>query len=108
MCEPTILHENNFGHIMKCDSCNEIQICLGNIITNVSTDGFYGMKKVINQISIDRADRGFDYCPRMKVMIKTPVEQLWIAFTKKEFEMTSELFEMSNIMLQTENALISN
>jgi hypothetical protein len=108
MCEPVTLHENNFGHIMKCHSCNLIQISLGNIVTNVNDEGYEDLRKVFIKIADDRQETGFDCSESMRVMIKTPVEQFWMAFTKQEFEDALELFEMSSLMMQINNSLISN
>jgi len=92
----------------SCNSCNTIQVSLGNIVTNVNEEGYQDLKEVFNKINKDQNQTGFDISPTMRVMIKTPAEQFWMAFTKEQFDDALELFEMSALMLQVNNSLISN
>ena len=108
MCQYRVLHENTFGHIMQCNTCNKLQVGLGNIVTTVSMEGYDDMAKVINKMDSERAGEVLETQSNMKVMIKTPVDQLWIAFSKPEFEKTKELFSVASIILETEEILTKN
>ncbi len=97
-----MLHQNELGYVMKCNSCKTLQISLGSMLTTVSTEGYENMKNVINNISLKEV---FNENLEGKVLIKTPVDHLFLALTQEELRQAKELFEVSNLMLQTENLL---
>lgn len=103
MCHHTVLHENLFGYIIKCNVCQEIKICLGNVVSHVEVDGFYAMKRVLEQAARKKSDHS-----ETQLMIKTKLDHMWICFTPSEMRYALELFGIANIMLQTEQVLWTN
>jgi hypothetical protein len=79
------------------------------MITTVSNEGYTNMKKVICEVLKKHEKDGiFKDCLKTKALIKTPVAHLWMAFTQPELMQAIELFEMSNLILETENLLPVN
>ena len=75
-------------------------------MTTVSKEAYANMKSVITEI-YNNEENVFN-CHKTKVLIKTPVEHFWIALTEKELEQAVDLFEMSNLILETEYLLPIN
>lgn len=107
MLENNILFENKLGYVMKCKSCKQLQIALGNIVSKVSYDGFYNLKRAIDKINNSRTESVLEDSLKSKVVINTPVEHFWISFDSRELKLAKELFDISDLMLETEKILHS-
>jgi len=106
----TLLHENNFGYIAKCNCCTEIKVSLGNIILSLTEQEFRDFDTFFDKIRIDfeKDKKNKDGQNNRRYYIKTYFNELILSFSYQELSETIELLNFSNIMLSVNKQMETN
>ena len=94
-----VLHKNDFGYIAKCNCCNQLQLCLGNMIRTFTADEYAEFDLFFNEIRAYFSTEKNDKDPIRKYIIQTNLNGLILGFSYQELQDTIELLNFSNIML---------
>ena len=94
-CNPKlqIVHNNEFGYIGKCPCCNEIQFCLGNIVSFMPEPDFLKLYNSFRKIDDNVADRSLMMPNGKRIMLRTPVDNFLLSLSINEFRLVMDLFE---------------
>ena len=88
-----IIHKNNTGYIGVCPCCEDVQFCLGNVISFMPKDAFLKLNCSFQKI-FEKFEERFLIMPNgKKITVRTPVDNLLLSFSKKEFLQVIELFD---------------
>jgi|GEM_PF-5942945 len=103
-----ILDENEMGWISKCNCCGEIQVSLGTVLLHLPEAEFRPFARSFIKVgNCPMQGSGIEH-PRLgndRVLIQTPVQNLHLSFSRKEFNKLAVLLEMGCLMLDTQNIL---
>ncbi|MEM0998807.1 MAG: DUF6686 family protein [Bacteroidota bacterium] len=95
-----ILHHNEVGYIARCSCCEDVQIELGNIATHMDVESFHNFHASLIEISHDLESSLAEAPSGQKIMLRTPVQNIYMAFTLREFAATLDLFGQASVMLE--------
>jgi hypothetical protein len=107
-CSYTELHENEIGKISLCNSCGNLQVEIGHLMSLISPEPF-------QLILADFKERlGFYEDNRIKDFELEPIliclneNNLYLKLSETEFNEVLELFEMANHMLSVNQLMTTN
>jgi len=95
-----VIHSNPAGYIARCTCCREVQIGIGNIATHMDIENFQGFYRAL-QAANQSPDKKYTMTPMgEKFLMNTPVNNLYLVFTPKEFQQTLDLFAQAWVVLE--------
>lgn len=97
-----LLHKNELGYIMKCSDCQKIQALIGNLYTWMPMNEYRKFTKAIHGIASHDTDLWCTIDGIEKIHIRTPVQNIMLSFSKKEFELLQELINVSMLLLESQ------
>jgi len=100
-----MLHENNFGYIVNCSCCNQVQVSLGNTVFNFSKKEYQEFDSYFNEV---RESQIQSLNRNQKYIIKTNKEGVAITVTNDELLATVELLNFANILLEVSDLMTIN
>ena len=109
--EYEVIHENEIGFITRCTHCDELQICLGNLMNSMPVKAFPCLVKAFRYLDhCEHVHRNAEHklYEKRPYILRTPIDSIFIAFTKTEFEDALELLNMVAVILEAEKALQQN
>jgi hypothetical protein len=94
-----ILHENNFGHIAKCQCCEELQLNLGNVLLTFSEEEYLQFDNFFDEIRTDIFTDTSYINPNRKYVVVTNYKGVVLSLTHTELVNTIELLNFSTMMI---------
>ena len=102
-----IIHENRIGYIGVCPCCDEVQFCLGNVVSFMPKDAFMKLYHSFQKLNDQMEDRFLMMPNGKKITVLTPVENIILSFSKDEFLQAMELFDKMRMNLSLMDSLTS-
>ncbi len=102
-----MIHSNGFGYIAKCQCCQNLQCCFGNVILTFSKTEFRSFKEGIFQTSEIESARLHREGSITRYVIETGFVDLKLSLSEKEFSQASDLLNMAEIEFQLVDQLNS-
>lgn len=87
------LHKNDYGEVVLCGCCENLQLTMGNVMLKMPSKGFYNLQQVLGAMLRDKAFAARLQCPNQKLIIRTPSKHLFISVTPPEFKALVDLIE---------------
>jgi hypothetical protein len=103
-----ILHKNKFGHIAKCQCCEELQLNLGNVLLTFSENDYLKFDNFFDEIRADIVTNKSRINSKKKYVIVTNYNGLVLSLTHDELLNTMELLNFSTIMISVNNLMSSS
>lgn len=100
-CLYSVLHTNDFGMVTQYNHCDEVQVLTGNLFTRMTTEDFLGFKNALHKIKIENDEIWVKYGYDKKLFIKTPVNNVMIAFNQHQFVGFLELLDMASLIIES-------
>ncbi|MCG8332747.1 MAG: hypothetical protein MI974_33990 [Chitinophagales bacterium] len=100
-----IVYQNSMGYIGRCPCCEEIQFCIGNLVSFMPQDAFLKLYHSFQKLNEDINEQAHDKSSGKKVMVRTPVDNLLLSFSIKEFLQVIQLFDKMAIKIQLSDSL---
>lgn len=105
MGEQRLIHSNSFGYVSMCTCCKDFHVCLGSVVMVFGQLDFQEFKNqffALNNISFCRIHRD----GRVKRFIfQTSLPDLTLSLSEIEYNLTVDLFNISNIELMIDENL---
>lgn len=99
--ETETLHENEFGQVLLCGCCNDLQLHFGNVLIQMPIKGVENLHIVIQEM----AQRHANCPPNGRFIIRTPQKNMSITASKAEFAGLIELIDTSLYMYEVKKVL---
>lgn len=100
MCNYKVLHHNEYGYVIKCNTCKNIQIAFGTTAIAYTEQEFYEFKKSVFEY---HNHREFDTCPDSKNnYFETPTPNVMLVYNLTEMKNLITLLEGAYIALEVE------
>ena len=94
-----VLHENKFGHIARCQCCQELQIKLGNVVLSFSDDQYSQFDNFFNEIREDIFTEKLCFKKNRRYVVVTNYKGVVLSLTHTELLDTIELLNFSTMMI---------
>lgn len=107
-CKYRVLHEAKIGRVCLCNSCGNLRIEIGHLMSMISPEPF---QMILDDFKARRAfyaEHGVNGREEDPVIICLNNNNLFLKLTADEFEEVLELFEVSNHMLKVDQLLSSH
>ena len=95
-----ILHATNFGKVIDCSCCNEMQLSFGNVLIQMPMQGFDNLSQVLTKMTTSKSYKEIVESGIGRLVINTPHRGLSITVSPKEFEQLTELIDTAVYMKQ--------
>ena len=100
MCDyQTLFHDDNLGYIVRCNSCEKIQLGYGNLVVTFSQEDFDCFRTWINRIYAEQ-DRELNPASRC-IMIPTPCDGMKLLLSLRELDEFVEMLDTADNELQS-------
>lgn len=103
----TVIHANQFGYVARCNCCQELQLCLGNIVLVLGTNDFANFKRCFFELN-DRDSARLHRDGRIKrYSFLTSYSDLTLSLSENEYRLTEDLLNMAELDNVIKNELSS-
>ncbi len=100
MCQyQTLFHDDNTGYVVRCSSCNKIQIGYGNLMLNLGTGDFKDFCKWLQQVYAE--NKGIQNKTVRNIVIPTPCEGMKLLLSIRELRTFNSMLEKADTELQS-------
>lgn len=107
-CSYTELHKNDIGQISLCNSCGNLQVEIGHLMSLISPEPFELLLADFKErLEYYENNRSTDYHSE-PIFICLNKNNLYLKLTEVEFNEVLELFEMANHMLTVNQLMTTN
>lgn len=100
MCQYQVLyHHDVTGYVLRCEDCENIQFCYGNLMVNFTEPDFMAFRTWLRQIR-DQQEPSLSETLRC-IIIPTPCEGMKLVLSLREIKELDEMLESADTELQT-------
>ncbi|MFT5823069.1 MAG: hypothetical protein ACI8ZM_004328 [Crocinitomix sp.] len=107
-CNYTELHKNDIGQISLCNSCGNLSVEIGHLMSLISPEPFQLILADFKErlaFYHDNRSTGHESEP---ILICLNKHNLYLKLTETEFDEVLDLFEMANHMLSVNQLMTAN
>lgn len=98
------LHQNEYGYVLTCTCCDELQLHFGNVMIQMPVRGLQNLSSVMVEMKDSREGK-----PEVgRYLIRTPQQNMYITATESEFDGLIELVETSLCMYEVNKLLFDS
>ena len=103
MCNYKVLHNNDHGYVVRCDSCGYLQVAFGTTCIALTVKQFGRFKNLIDDYHCMYRN---EVCPSAKcVHIPTPIKAMTLLYTVTELTHLQEMLEQAEACLEVEKLM---
>lgn len=100
MCDhQTLFHDDALGYVVRCNSCEKIQLGYGNLVITFSQPDFDCFRSRVNRMQPEQ-DRGMNPASRC-IMIPTPCDGIKLLVSLRELDEFVEMLDTADNELQS-------
>lgn len=100
-----VINSNGIGYVSKCACCQEVQFGIGTVVSHMPEQGFRNLVKSLQQIAPDADQKLVSLPDGDRLLLRTPVEDMWLSLSRKEFDDLLELFTQTVLILDANNLI---
>ena len=83
-------------------------MALGNVVCTVDKENFQAFFSMLNRLSRKREDYLAELPDGEKILIQTPLTNMYLSFSPEEFDQTLDLCSKASIMLEANELIKGN
>ncbi|MCJ8289192.1 MAG: hypothetical protein HRT58_08520 [Crocinitomicaceae bacterium] len=93
----TIIHTNPFGYISRCNCCQDLQLCLGNVVLVLGESDFANFKRSFFELNDFNSVRVHREGRVKRFTFLTSYSDMTLSLSKQEFHFTEDLLNIAEL-----------
>lgn len=93
----TVIHANQFGYVSRCNCCQDLQLCLGNVVLTLGKSDFTNFKRCFFELNDPTTVRLHRTGRIKRYSFHTSYSDLTLSLSKKEYRLTVDLLNLAEL-----------